>query len=213
TLLWLFPSLERSTLWAPLLAIVLLVGAFVCIPLLLRVFLGLQPLPEGPLRQRLMASARRLGFRFNDILLWDTRNTTANAMVTGFVPFLRYVVLTDRLISELSEEEIEAVFGHEVGHVKHAHMLYYLGFLLASVAAVVGVCNVLVDAVGLPEFVQTTWPGLYGWLSDYQLLTVAPLVLALALYIFLVFGFLSRRCERQADIYGCRTVNCRTFVA
>ena len=27
-------------------------------------------------------------------------------------------------------------------------------------------------------------------------------------YIFLVFGFLSRRCERQADLYGCRAVSC-----
>jgi STE24 endopeptidase len=26
--------------------------------------------------------------------------------------------------------------------------------------------------------------------------------------VFLVFGFLSRRCERQADIYGCKTVSC-----
>jgi STE24 endopeptidase len=27
-------------------------------------------------------------------------------------------------------------------------------------------------------------------------------------YIFLVFGFLSRRCERQADVFGCRAVSC-----
>jgi STE24 endopeptidase len=34
-------------------------------------------------------------------------------------------------------------------------------------------------------------------------------VAALLVYIFVVFGFLSRRCERQADVYGCRTVSCR----
>jgi STE24 endopeptidase len=27
-------------------------------------------------------------------------------------------------------------------------------------------------------------------------------------YIWLVFGFLSRRCERQADVYGCKVVSC-----
>src|SRR5207244_10158040 len=27
-------------------------------------------------------------------------------------------------------------------------------------------------------------------------------------YVFVVFGFLSRRCDRQADIYGCRAVSC-----
>jgi STE24 endopeptidase len=27
-------------------------------------------------------------------------------------------------------------------------------------------------------------------------------------YIFVIFGFLSRRCERQADVFGCRAVSC-----
>jgi STE24 endopeptidase len=26
-------------------------------------------------------------------------------------------------------------------------------------------------------------------------------------YVFVVFGFVSRRCERQADVYGCRAVS------
>src|SRR5205085_885707 len=30
----------------------------------------------------------------------------------------------------------------------------------------------------------------------------------LAAYLFLVFGFLSRRCERQADVFGCRSASC-----
>src|SRR5262249_58146905 len=38
---------------------------------------------------------------------------------------------------------------------------------------------------------------------------VFPLIGILGAYIFVVFGFLSRRCERQADIYGCRAVSCR----
>src|SRR5438046_8697341 len=39
-------------------------------------------------------------------------------------------------------------------------------------------------------------------------LAILPLVASLGAYIFVVFGFLSRRCERQADIYGCRAVSC-----
>jgi STE24 endopeptidase len=31
----------------------------------------------------------------------------------------------------------------------------------------------------------------------------------LLVYLFIVFGYLSRRCERQADVHGCRTVSCR----
>jgi STE24 endopeptidase len=32
--------------------------------------------------------------------------------------------------------------------------------------------------------------------------------LFLGSYVWLVFGFLSRRCERQADVYGCKVVSC-----
>ena len=35
-----------------------------------------------------------------------------------------------RLVEELTPEEVEAVFGHEVGHVKHHHILFYVGFFL-----------------------------------------------------------------------------------
>jgi STE24 endopeptidase len=35
-----------------------------------------------------------------------------------------------------------------------------------------------------------------------------PMTLGLAAYVFGVFGYLSRRCERQADIFACRAVSC-----
>ena len=33
-----------------------------------------------------------------------------------------------------------------------------------------------------------------------------------AVYIFVVFGYLSRRCERQADIYGSRSTSPQAFI-
>lgn len=180
---------------------------FVAMPWILRLVLGLRPLPDGPLRQRLLEAARRVHFRFSNILLWNTHNHVANAMVVGVLPWVRYVLLTDRLAEELTPEEVEAVFGHEIGHVKHHHMLYYLGFLMLSLAVVFGAWTVLwlvvAHAVGPDELalLAPDWGGESGW----QILTLVPL---LGAYIFVVFGFLSRRCERQADIYGCRLVSC-----
>src|SRR5262249_43953260 len=112
-------------------------------------------------------------------------------------PFLRYVLFTDRLLDDLSADEVEAVFGHEIGHVKHQHMLYYLGFLLLSMA-VLGLVLVPYPA-DLHEFFHPRDP------SD---IAGMPALVVRGLYISLVFGFLSRRCERQADIYGCRAVSC-----
>src|SRR5207249_2624992 len=106
--LTLFPRLQHDELLLPIFGAVLLLAVFLGIPWLLRLILGLKPLPAGPLRDRLLATARRLKFRFTDILIWDTRNSVANAMVTGPSRWLRYVVLTDRLVKEMTPEEIEA---------------------------------------------------------------------------------------------------------
>jgi Zn-dependent protease with chaperone function len=179
-------------------AAVLLV--FAAMPWIVRLFLGLKPLPAGPLRARLETVARRLRFRCSNILVWNTRSGMANAMVIGIVPWVRYVVFTDRLLEDFTPEEIEAVFGHEIGHIRHHHMLYYFGFLTASVIVLGWMW------VGCPfrnELVSWIGEGDHNYLAD------VPLAGVLLAYIFVVFGFLSRRCERQADVFGCRTVSCR----
>jgi Zn-dependent protease with chaperone function len=181
----------------PLGAGILLFGGALCLfvgmPWMVRLVLGLKPLPSCPLRDQLLSCARRLNFRCSNILVWDTRGGIANAMVVGIVPWIRYVIFTDRLIGALTTQEVEAVFGHEIGHVKHRHMLYYLAFLVGSLAIVTQVWE-RVD--------------LHSALGIRQDLLDLPLFTTIGAYIFLVFGFLSRRCERQADVYGCRAVSC-----
>ena len=46
--------------------------------------------------------ADRVGFRFTDVLVWDTGNMMVNACVTGILPGFRYVLLTDALIESLT---------------------------------------------------------------------------------------------------------------
>jgi STE24 endopeptidase len=133
------------------------------------------------------------------------------------LPWLRYVVFTDRLLEDFTEEEVEAVFGHEMGHVKHHHMTFYLTFLLTSIAALGLVVSLQFpelfnlgadpeDGHGVAEAAAA--PGAFFNLSSHQYFRAVPLMLLVQAYIFVVFGFISRRCERQADIYGCRAVSC-----
>lgn len=171
----------------------LVAAALVLAPWPLRLILGARPLPAGPMRTRLETAARRLRFRYSDILLWDTRNGVANAMVAGPLPWVRYVFLSDRLLDELTPAEVEAVFGHEIGHVRHGHFFYYAAFMLLSVATLIG-CWLLF----WPEAEAGAWK---PWAAVPQMLLIGG-------YMFVVFGFLSRRCERQADVYGCRAVSC-----
>jgi STE24 endopeptidase len=211
----LFPALQGEELLLPLVGVGLLTAMYIGIPWVLRLLLNLKPLPPGPLRDRLLATAQRLSFRCNDILVWNTRHSVVNALVTGPLPFLRYVVLTDRLIVELTPEEIEAVFGHEVGHIKHHHLLFYFGFLMASLVAIIGLWSALETWMSGPT--MTNWlaehmPALQEALESNELVSAIPLLVVLGTYVFVVFGFLSRRCERQADICGCRTVSVPVFV-
>jgi len=165
---------------------------FLTMPLVVRVVLGLKPLPAGPLRHMLEQASRRLGFRCTDILVWNTRRGMANAMVVGILPWPRYVVFTDRLLHDFTPDEVEAVFGHEIGHVKHWHMLYYFVFLSVSMTVLGMLAHLCFSTFG----------------TNLQQLEVLPMIGMVLLYIFVVFGFISRRCERQADIYGCRAVSC-----
>jgi STE24 endopeptidase len=161
-------------------------------PLLIKPLLGLQTMPAGPERERLEALAKRLQFRCTDFLLWPTHGAAANAMIVGLFPRVRYVIFTDRILDELPPEETDAVFGHEVGHAKHGHMLLYALFLILSMVMLAALFLLVKNWIS---------PAMMDWIA-------LPALLLVAAYIFLVWGYLSRRCERQADVYGCRAVSC-----
>lgn len=192
------PETARTD-WYRVLSVATVPVLILFLPLLIKPLLGLRSLPPGPERDRFEALARRLRFRYTDLLLWPTHGAIANAMIVGLVPRVRYVIFTDRLLEEMPPDEADAVFGHEVGHAKHGHIWYYAAFLALSMAVLAALFLLLgqtLDRAGV-----TIPDGYVGWLS-------LPPVAVTAAYIFLAFGFLSRRCERQADVYGCRAVSC-----
>jgi Zn-dependent protease with chaperone function len=211
-----FPGLQNDPLWMPLLSMALLAVLFISWPWLLRLLLNLRPMPNCPLRQRLEATARRLKFRCSDILVWDTHNNIATALLAGPLPALRYVVFTDRLIGQLEPEEVEAVFAHEVGHIKHRHMLLYLLFLIVSLLVLAAAGHAVLELAPLADVERwvaayAPWPDF--WTANRDLLLAVPLLVVLLAYLFVVFGFLSRRCERQADLYACRATSAPAFIA
>jgi hypothetical protein len=175
-------------------------------PLVLKPLLGLESMPEGPVRARLEVLAKRLNFRCADFLLWPTHGSSVNAMIAGLLPRVRYVVFTDRILEELTPEELDAVLGHEIGHAKHGHIWLYAGFLtlsLSVLAALVLFVAQQIDASGALDR-----PEYKAWFDEYKTWFALPPVALVAGYLFVVFGALSRRCERQADVFGCKAVSC-----
>jgi Zn-dependent protease with chaperone function len=175
-------------------------------PLAMKPLLGLKSMPAGPVRDRLEALAKRLNFRCTDFLLWPTHGAAVNAMIAGLLPRVRYVVFTDRILEELPPDELDAVLGHEIGHAKHGHIWLYAGFLalsLSVLAALVLYIRQQIIAAGVLDR-----PDYRAWLEVYETWLLLPPVVLVAGYLFVVFGALSRRCERQADVFGCKAVSC-----
>jgi STE24 endopeptidase len=115
-------------------------------------------------------------------------------------------LLTDALIDSMHPLEIAAVFGHEIGHIAHRH-LYFLGFFAMGSLGVMALILKGIDAyvMAVPPLWVPVGGGDWGLSSIVQ---SALGLLILALYFLLVFGHLSRRFERQADVFGCRAISC-----
>lgn len=160
-------------------------------PEILRHVWSTQRLPEGPLRDRLQALCRTLGVRYREILVWRAGGMVVNAAVMGVLAPVRYLLITDGMLEQLEDRKIEAVIGHEAGHVKEHHIFYFLMFALISGCAVT-IFSIRAHPLG----------------SDTMLFQMLAALLAALLVVKwgIVFGWISRRFERQADMFGARSL-------
>ncbi len=181
-------SKNLDTVEAAVSAIVL-GGVFLLAPEILRRVLETETLPSSPLRSRLEDLCRRHKLKYRDILLWRTGNSMGNAAVMGIIPRVRYILLSDLLLESMSEDQIEAVFAHEVGHVVHWHLAWYLVvmMILTLCAAAIGdATESFLNAIGVSPEVAVAGMFCVGFV--------------------VVFGFISRNLERQADVFAARTI-------
>jgi STE24 endopeptidase len=81
------------------------------------------PLADGPLRERILALAKKLGFHTRGIFVMDgsRRSRHSNAYFTG-IGAVKRIVLYDTLLGAADEEEIVSVIAHEIGHEKRGHV-------------------------------------------------------------------------------------------
>jgi STE24 endopeptidase len=166
--------------------------------IILPLFNKLTPLPEGELRQRLLALGDRTGFRAKTIEVIDgsKRSGHSNAYFTGFGRFRR-IVLFDTLIAQLTAEELEAVLAHEIGHYRRGHVPKMIAM---SAAMLLGGFAVLAWLARSPWFNTA-----FGFPAD----EMAPsfllfgLLSGLATFWFTPLGnLLSRKYEYEADSFA-----------
>lgn len=90
----------------------------------------------GKLRKDLLSLSEKLEYKCDKIFLIDgsTRSEHSNAFCTGFGQFRR-ICLFDTLLGTLSQEEIIAVLGHEIGHdkLRHVHKTLVIAIVFSFV--------------------------------------------------------------------------------
>jgi len=62
------------------------------------------------------------GLKRTRIVCWHTGNRTFNAMVAGFIPPLRTLLISDRALNELPRAELAMVVLHEAAHLRRFHV-------------------------------------------------------------------------------------------
>jgi STE24 endopeptidase len=88
------------------------------------VYVDQAPLPEGPLRTRLVDLLAAARVEWGDIVVLETskKSVKVQAAFSGSGP-TRTILLTDTLLAQMTEDEIVAAVAHEAGHVSENRWL------------------------------------------------------------------------------------------
>ncbi|HEX2980207.1 MAG TPA: M48 family metallopeptidase [Anaerolineaceae bacterium] len=168
--------------------------------LIMPIFYRVVPLGEerADLVDRLTRLAERAGTRVRGVFQIDMsrRTKSANAAMMG-LGNTRRIVLGDTLIGEFSDDEIETVMAHELGH--HVHRDLPLGILVEGVLTLVGLAlAALVLRLGVSEF------HLQSPADPASLPLLALAMGAYGLVTMPLGNAFSRWRERRADQYALR---------
>jgi STE24 endopeptidase len=168
---------------------------------LLPLFYHFKPLDRPPLQERLRSLAARAGLPALGVYEWGLGEKTrrANAALVG-VGATRRILLSDTLIADYSDDEIEVVLAHELAHHAHHDVLTTVAaqtaLLLAGLAAAAWATRLSASAG--------------RWIPPLDIGDVAglPLIVLTAGTVCVVavpiMNALSRRHERRADAYALR---------
>ena len=194
-------SPERWWLWGSGLtmtcfALLLLVAPVVISPL----FNDFRPMDEGALKDRIIAIAHANGLQADDVMQVDQskQTTRVSANVSGLFGTTR-ISLNDNLLARASEDGVEAVMAHEIGHYVLHHQYDRLAWYALLTMLVFSLVNMSFGV--LMRFRGGSWG--IRHVGDYAGL---PLLYALfSLYLFLLTPLLHKItyvAEAEADLFA-----------
>ena len=176
--------------------------------LIIPLFYKCRPLANPGLKEKLLRLGKTCGIGIEQVfeirLSKDTQK--ANAAVAGLGKGRR-ILLGDTLLENYSDEEIEAIFAHELGHIRLLHIWKILG-----VGAVISLASFY-----LTFLLFKAGSDFLGYNEIYDI-GVFPLLALILMILGLILtpmqnGYL-RHLEKQADIFALgRIQNRQSFVS
>ena len=200
-LLFFYYSINRfgNTWWLPF-----AVGMFIISVLLARIvpvfilplFYKITPVEESELIERIKRLAVDSGIRVQNVFRFDMSKNTkkANAAFTGLGKSKR-ILLGDTLLDNYSDDEIETVIAHELGHYKKKHIVKNI---------IIGTASSFITLFLIAELyrMSLSW---FGFSSINQIAALPLLTLwgmVTGLIINPLTNMLSRKYEYEADEYA-----------
>jgi STE24 endopeptidase len=176
--------------------------------LLLPIFYRVKPLDRESLRARLVGLADRAGARVLGAYEWGLGEKTrkANAALAG-LGATRRILISDTMLADYTDDEIEVVLAHELGH--HVHGDLWKGIVFESALILVGLYVAARVLDGLAP--------LLGFRGSADVAGMPALVLATGAVSFVMLPLahaMSRAFERSADRFALAlTRNPAAFVS
>ena len=178
-----------------------IVMAYIAPVILMPIFFKYGPIEDEELKNNLTALAEKAGINTIGVFEMKVEEKTKRAVgALAGIGRTRRILLSDTLLKNCTAAEIEGVIGHELGH--HVHKDIGKGIVEGAAFMFVGlffVDSLLKDTMSLFGFTE---------ISDIAALPLFSLILG---FFFMMLSpienTMSRRAERQADLYELKIVN------
>ena len=201
-LVWVARKLPRTWhIWGAVVAMVFLMFSAMIAPVyLLPLFNKVTRLEDPKVTQPILSMARANGIPAHDVFEMDaSRQTTRmSANVSGFGQTMR-ITLNDNLLRRGSQEEIQSVMGHEMGHYVLNHIYKGIIFFFVVVVAAFSFLRWGLD------WSVARWGERWRVQSTTDIAALPIVFLLGTLFFFILTPVLNtyiRSGEAEADMYG-----------
>ena len=172
------------------------------------IFNKFEPLEEGDTLSRIKNLLERCGFSSDGVFVIDgsKRSSHGNAYFSGFGRNKR-IVFYDTLLKMLSDDELEAVLAHELGHFKKKHIIKSIAISFATT---------LVGLAILAWLMKNEW--FYNSLgistqSTYMALLLFTMISPVFTFVLSpIMSLFSRKNEFEADAFAAEQTDAQHLI-